>query len=147
MAYWNRYVYVLSDGDALRQFAVINGKLPPRAASAVPGVSATPTLSANSLDDGIVWLLHSKVWNAPDQPAALYAYDAANMAHELYNSEQNAGRDPPRPCPTVQHPDGRERACICRLKARGRCLWPAARSMRAHGTTSTNWHRFGVFGL
>ena len=84
---------MLSDGDALRQFAVINGKLPPRAASAVPGVSATPTLSANSLDDGIVWLLHSKVWNAPDQPAALYAYDAANVTHELYNSEQNASRD------------------------------------------------------
>jgi hypothetical protein len=95
MAYWNHYVYVLSDGDALRQFAVIDGKLSPRAASGFPGVSATPTLSANGLDDGIVWLLRSKVWNAPDQPAALYAYDAANVAHELYNSEQNAGRDRP----------------------------------------------------
>jgi len=93
MAYWNHYVYVLSDGDALRQFAVIDGKLSPKAASGFPGVSATPTLSANGLDDGIVWLLRSKVWNAPDQSAALYAYDAANVAHELYNSEQNAGRD------------------------------------------------------
>jgi hypothetical protein len=93
MAYWNHYVYVLSDGDALRQFAVIEGKLLPKAASGSSGVSATPTISANSLDDGIVWLLRSKVWNAPDQPAALYAYDAANVAHELYNSEQNAGRD------------------------------------------------------
>jgi hypothetical protein len=95
MAYWNHYVYVLSDGDALRQFAVIDGKLSPKAASSVRGVSATPTVSANSLDDGIVWVLRSKVWNAPDQPAALYAYDAANVAHELYNSEQNAGRDRP----------------------------------------------------
>ena len=93
MAYWNHYVYVLSDGDALRQFAVVDGKLSPKAASGFPGVSATPTLSANGLDDGIVWLLRSKVWNSPDQPAALYAYDAANVAHELYNSEQNAGRD------------------------------------------------------
>jgi hypothetical protein len=95
MAYWNHYVYVLSDGDALRQFAVVDGKLSPRAASGVRGVSATPTLSANGLNDGIVWLLRSKVWNAPDQPAALYAYDAANVAHELYNSEQNAARDRP----------------------------------------------------
>jgi hypothetical protein len=95
MAYWNHYVYVLSDGDALRQFAVIDGKLSPKAASGFPGVSATPTLSANGLEDGIVWLLRSKPWNAPDQPAALYAYDAANVAHELYNSEQNAGRDRP----------------------------------------------------
>jgi hypothetical protein len=95
MAYWNHYVYVLSDGDALRQFAVIDGKLSPKAASGFPGVSATPTLSANGLAEGIVWLLRSKVWNASDQPAALYAYDAANVAHELYNSEQNAGRDRP----------------------------------------------------
>jgi hypothetical protein len=95
MAYWNHYVYVLSDGDALRQFAVADGKLSPRAASGVTGVSATPTLSANGLADGIVWLLRSKVWNAPDQPAALYAYDAANVAHELYNSEQKAARDRP----------------------------------------------------
>jgi hypothetical protein len=93
MAYWKHYLYVLSDGDVLRQFAVIDGKLSPKAASGFPGVAATPTLSANGLDDGIVWLLRSKVWNAPDQPAVLYAYDAANVAHELYNSEQNAGRD------------------------------------------------------
>jgi hypothetical protein len=95
MAYWNHYVYVLSDGDALRQFAVIDGKLSPKAAGSVRGVSATPTVSANGLADGIVWLLRSKDWNGADQPAALYAYDAANVAHELYNSEQNAGRDRP----------------------------------------------------
>jgi hypothetical protein len=95
MAYWNHYLYVLSDGDALRQFAVIDGKLSPKAASGFAGVSATPTISANGLSDGIVWLLRSKSWNGADQPAALYAYDAANVAHELYNSEQNAGRDRP----------------------------------------------------
>jgi hypothetical protein len=75
------------------QFAVIDSKLVPKATSGFPGVSAIPTISANGLDDGIVWLLRSKDWNEPDQPAALYAYDAANVAHELYNSEQNAGRD------------------------------------------------------
>ena len=37
--------------------------------------------------------MRSKTWNGRDQPAALYAYDAANVSHELYNSEQNAGRD------------------------------------------------------
>jgi hypothetical protein len=93
MAYWNHYVYVLSDGDALRQFEVNDARLSPKAASGFPGVSATPTVSANGLKDGIVWILRSKSWNAPDQPAALYAYDAANVAHELYDSEQNASRD------------------------------------------------------
>jgi hypothetical protein len=95
MAYWNHYVYVVSDGDKLRQFAVTNGKLSPRAESAVSGVSATPTLSANGLNNGIVWLLRSKTWNGDDQPAVLHAYDAANVAHELYNTEQNPGRDRP----------------------------------------------------
>ncbi len=42
---------------------------------------------------GTVWVLLSKVWNAPDRPAVLYAYDAADVAHELYNREQNPGRD------------------------------------------------------
>jgi hypothetical protein len=95
MAYWNHHVYVLSDGDKLRQLAVTDGKLSFQAASAFPGVSATPTLSANGLNDGIVWLLRSKTWRGADQPAALYAYDAADVSHELYNSEQNAGRDRP----------------------------------------------------
>jgi hypothetical protein len=40
-----------------------------------------------------VWILRSKSWHARDQPAALYAYDAANVTHELYDSEQNASRD------------------------------------------------------
>jgi hypothetical protein len=95
MAYWNHYVYVLSDGDALRQFAVADSKLSLTAASSLRGVSATPTVSANGAGAGIVWLLRSKDWNGADQPAALYAYDATNVGHELYNTEQNAGRDRP----------------------------------------------------
>jgi hypothetical protein len=93
MAYWNHYVYVTSDNNALRQFEVGNGQLSFKAAGSVHGVSATPTVSANGLKDGVVWLLRSKDWNGADQPAALYAYDAANVAHELYNSEQNPVRD------------------------------------------------------
>jgi hypothetical protein len=95
MSYWNRYLYVLSDSDALRQFGVQDGKLSFKAASGntFPGISATPIVSANGPNDGVVWVLRSKVWNAGDQPAVLYAYDAANVAHELYDSAQNAGRD------------------------------------------------------
>jgi hypothetical protein len=95
MTYWNHYLYVLSDGDAIRQFVVKGGRLSLQAASGntFPGVSATPTLSANGNQDGVVWILNSKTWNGPLRPAVLHAYDATNVAHELYNSEQNAGRD------------------------------------------------------
>ena len=42
----------------------------------------------------IVWVLSSRHWDEPDKrPAVLHAYDAANVARELYNSEQNSSRD------------------------------------------------------
>jgi hypothetical protein len=95
MAYWNRHVYVLSDGDALRDYEVVNGRLTPNAASGFKFAdnSATPTVSANGDKDGIVWVMSSKGWNSADRTAVLHACDAANIAHELYNSNQNAARD------------------------------------------------------
>ncbi len=95
MAYWNHNVYVLSDSDAVRDYEVKDGKLVFKAASsfALPDHAATPTVSANGTKDGIVWVLSSKGWNSPDRTAVLHAADASNISHELYNSEQNAGRD------------------------------------------------------
>ena len=95
MAYWNRNVYVLSDSDALRDFEVKDGKLAFKAASSFrfEDHAATPSVSANGDKDGIVWVLSSKGWNSPDRNAVLHAADASNVAHELYNSEQNAARD------------------------------------------------------
>jgi hypothetical protein len=95
MAYWNHNVYVLSDSDAVRDFEVKDGKLVFKAASSfrLPDHAATPAVSANGDKDGIVWVLSSKGWNSPDRTAVLHAVDASNIAHELYNSEQNASRD------------------------------------------------------
>ena len=95
MAYWNHNVYVLSDSDAVRDYEVKDGKLVFKAASSfrLPDHAATPAISANGDKDGVVWVLSSKGWNSPDRTAVLHAADASNIAHELYNSEQNAGRD------------------------------------------------------
>jgi hypothetical protein len=95
MTYWNHFVYVLSDSDALQQFEVKDGKLSLKAESSnrFPNVSATPSLSANGRKDGVVWILRSKSWNGPEQPAVLYAYDASNVSRKLYDSEQNNLRD------------------------------------------------------
>ena len=96
-AYWNGHVYILASKDYLSDFALKGGEL-----SAKPVASgqqrfgnpgATPAISANGAKDGIVWLIETKAWNAEDRPAVLHAYDAANVAHELYNTEQNAARD------------------------------------------------------
>ena len=51
-----------------------------------PGTS--PAISANGTSNGIVWA-HENT-----NPAVLHAFDAANLAHELYNSTQAPnGRD------------------------------------------------------
>jgi outer membrane protein assembly factor BamB len=93
-AYFNNTVYYAGVRDVLRAFAVTNAKLSatPTSTSAAsfayPG--ATPSVSANGTQDGIVWAVES----ATNKPAVLHAYDAADLKHELYNSSQAAnGRD------------------------------------------------------
>ncbi|MBZ5620660.1 MAG: hypothetical protein LAQ69_18335 [Acidobacteriia bacterium] len=54
---------------------------------------ATPAISANGTRNGIVWLIDTKTWNGADRPAVLHAFDASNVTRELYNTEQNSGRD------------------------------------------------------
>jgi hypothetical protein len=95
MAYWNHHVYVLSNRDSLRDFEVKDGRLTLKATSSfkLDDHSATPAVSANGDRDGIVWVLSSKGWNSPNRTAVLHASGASNVAHELYNSDQNAARD------------------------------------------------------
>jgi hypothetical protein len=94
MAYWNQNLFVMCDSDVLRDFVVTKGRLSFKASGGqrFQGTVATPTVSANGLKDGIVWVLIKK--DSPlDSAEELYAYDASNIAHTLYNSEQNPGRD------------------------------------------------------
>jgi hypothetical protein len=56
-------------------------------------VMAYAIVSATGAQDGVVWLLQSKGWNSPDKSAVLYAYDANDVSHELYDSNQNVARD------------------------------------------------------
>jgi hypothetical protein len=95
-AYWNRHVYFVASDDVLRDFVFEKGLLKLGAMSSIrfidPG--ATPSVSANGGKSAIVWTLSSKHWDEPDQrPAVLRAFDATNVSHELYSSEQNSARD------------------------------------------------------
>jgi hypothetical protein len=96
-AYWNNHVYIFASDDVLKDFALEHGQLsakPVRQATAKfidPG--ATPAISANGSRNGIVWVIESKGWRSPDRNAVLYAFDAANVAHELFDSQQNSARD------------------------------------------------------
>lgn len=91
-AYFNGNLYYASTGDPLRQYRFRNARLEPAPVSQTalrfiyPG--ASPSISANGTRDGIVWALENK------DPAVLHAYDANDVSHELYNSNQAwFGRD------------------------------------------------------
>jgi hypothetical protein len=87
-AYFNGTVYYGDVSGNLKAFTVTNAKLSaaPQSQSATqftyPGTA--PSVSANGTANGIVWA-HENT-----SPAVLHALDAANLAHELYNSNQAA---------------------------------------------------------
>lgn len=91
-AWFNGNVYYGAVGDRIRAFNVNAAVLQPQPASSTnnffeyPG--ATPSVSANGTSDAILWAVENS------NPAVLHAYDASNLAIELYNSNQaNSGRD------------------------------------------------------
>jgi outer membrane protein assembly factor BamB len=93
-AYFNGVVYYAADGDTLKAFPLTNAKLATapssHSAATFPHPGPTPSISANGTQNGIVWALESSLTS----PGVLHAYDPANLAHELYNSNQAAnGRD------------------------------------------------------
>jgi hypothetical protein len=88
-AYFNGSVYYGNVSGTLKAFAISSAKLAatPQSQSATqfiyPGTA--PSVSANGTSNGIVWAHENS------DPAVLHAYDAANLAHEIYNSNQAAG--------------------------------------------------------
>jgi hypothetical protein len=95
-AYWNGHVFYTDTKFITHDFALEHGQLTEKAVTApMASLAATPTVSSNGSENGIVWVLATKLWNESftDKPAVLHAYEAANLAHELYNSEQRSERD------------------------------------------------------
>jgi outer membrane protein assembly factor BamB len=90
-AYFNNTVYYGDTGETLKAFPISNAMLATTPSSQsgnlfiYPGT--TPTVSANQTSNGIVWAV------ANTDPAILYAYDATNLANQLYNSNQAGTRD------------------------------------------------------
>jgi hypothetical protein len=99
-AYWQSHVYFLAAKDVLKAFTLANGLLstsPTSQALTVFGIrGATPVVSANGAANGIVWVLQTDLFMTSG-PAVLRAYDATNVATELYDSNQSGNRDFPGP--------------------------------------------------
>jgi outer membrane protein assembly factor BamB len=91
-AWFNGTLYYGPNGGPLLAFSTSAAHLSSAPASqtaisfAYPG--SAPAISANGTSNAILWA-HENA-----NPAVLHAYDATNLAHELYNSSQAAnGRD------------------------------------------------------
>lgn len=87
-AVFNDTVYYGAVGDSIRAFPIANAKLATTSSQTTshtftyPGT--TPTISSNDSSNAILWAVENT------NPAVLHAYDATNLATELYNSNQAA---------------------------------------------------------
>jgi outer membrane protein assembly factor BamB len=88
-AYYNGQIYYGPYGKALKAFSITNAKIsvaPTSQSTSTFGYPGTsPAVSANATTNAIVWAHENAT------PAVLHAYDASNLAHELYNSSQATG--------------------------------------------------------
>jgi hypothetical protein len=92
MVVFNENIYYGAAQDSIKAFQLSNGFLtttPVSQSAATYGYpGAAMTISANGTIDGILW--------AVERPGVLHAYDATDLTHELYNSNQaNGSRDVP----------------------------------------------------
>jgi hypothetical protein len=89
-------VYMAAAGDNLKAFPLANGTFnsPSCPSTAIPSSQSTetfntfgasPVVSSNGATTGIVWVLDTSGY-VTSSPAILHAYDATNLANELYVS-------------------------------------------------------------
>jgi hypothetical protein len=86
-AYFNGNIYYAPVENNLLQFQFSDARLSTsphsRSAATFPRPGSTPSVSANGSSNGIVWAIEHS-----DPDDVLHAYDATNLANELYNSNQ-----------------------------------------------------------
>jgi hypothetical protein len=88
-AYFNGAVYYGSNGQPLKAFPISNAQVGASSSQSAtqfgyPGT--TPSISSNGTSNGIVWAIENG-----SSTGVLHAYDATNLAQELYNSNMAAG--------------------------------------------------------
>ena len=90
-AYFNNTLYFAAAFDTLKAFSLSDGHMatfPMSQSSQRFGYAgAVPAVSANGAADGIVWAVEGSLGGT------LRAYDASNLAIELYDSQINSSRD------------------------------------------------------
>jgi hypothetical protein len=94
-AWWNGHLYFFGGEDALKEFAVVGGRMATAPAhhgsTRFQSPGAIPSVSANGNRDGIVWVVLAKPYaERREVPAILQAYDAEDVSRLLYTTEHDA---------------------------------------------------------
>jgi hypothetical protein len=105
-AFWNNALYFGgadfgNGGDFIKRFVFTPGTNPSfnsafasKSATRYPFPGAMPSISSQGATNGIVWAIDASQYGQPSThgtgPAVLHAYDATNLATELWNSSQAA---------------------------------------------------------
>ena len=83
-AYWNGTVYLSGQVKGLQAFSVSNGSLSLASQGGPTCCMHVPSISANGINEGIVWILDANT---------LIAFDAKDLTHKLYTSNLAGTRD------------------------------------------------------
>jgi hypothetical protein len=89
LTYWNNTVFVAAENTPLMAYSFSNDQLSLQPISQAPVATAKPTggiVSSNGTQNGIFW-------HVTFPTAKLFAYDATNLATELYDSGMEGARD------------------------------------------------------
>ena len=103
-AFWNQTFYLAGNKGPVQAFTfnVGMGTFNTPAASQSPTTygfpGSTPSVSSSGTTNGIVWALNNGSYCTKQSgtcgPTVLHAYDATNLANELWNSTQGTGNTP-----------------------------------------------------
>jgi len=92
--YWNNTVYTWGVSQTLRAYSLTSGLLSTSAitksSSSLSYPGSATSASANGANNGIIWTIDATGYKT-SAAAVLHAFNATNLATELYNSTQAAG--------------------------------------------------------
>jgi len=101
-AFWQNRLYMAGVGQRLKAFnlntltSLFNTTAASQSSHSYGFPGTTPTVSSSGMTNGITWALDTNSTTAANAsgvngPAVLYAYDALNLATELYHSDTTSG--------------------------------------------------------
>ena len=95
-AYWNGNVYLWAENNVPMLFKMSTGVMntTPDSQSTITSAFPDPSfsISSNGTQSGIAWALRADQFNT-NGPGVLYAWDANDLTHTIYESDTNSARD------------------------------------------------------